>query len=249
MITSNNSINYNTAWIAICFIVYSLSCSIKPITKSETGLISSLFLPYIHDMSKAVDIIQKHELIANLTHLLNMDNGGRKYYLLEYEHINEMIGNVTEELYDDLIIVNSSYTILYSMKSIELYGRRLSQLSPVLYYFISSLPYNDIAIYKPFEHPPMSGNYSFCVLYPIHLNDRNKGFCIGFINQNKLYDVLPSDSIIAEENGEVIFNILKVGMLKLDEDSLKKSSIQVDGRNYTIKLLKYKNIIWYILYP
>lgn len=249
MYTANKFINFNIPWVAICIIIYLLSCSTRTITKSETGLISSLFTPYIHDMSRAVDIIQKHELIANLTHLLNMDNGGHKYYLLEYEHINEMIFNVTEELYDDIIIVNSSFTILYSMKSIELYGRRLSQLSPVLYYFISSLSYDDIAIYKPFEHPPMSGNYSFCVLYPIHLNDRNKGFCIGFINQNKLYDALPSDSIIAEENGEVIFNILKSGMVKLDEDSLKKSSIQVEGRNYTIKLLKYKNITWYILYP
>ncbi|HOJ30197.1 MAG TPA: hypothetical protein PL059_14110 [Spirochaetota bacterium] len=200
-------------------------------------------------MSNAITIIQKHELIANLTHLLNMDNGGRKYYLLEYEHISEMISNVTEQFYDDLIIINSSYTILYSMKNIDLYGRRLSQLSPVLYYFVSNLPYDDIAIFKPFEYPPMSGNYSFCVCYPIQLDDRNKGFCIGMINQNKFYDILPADSIIAETNGEVIFNIIQRGTLKLDENTLKKSSINVSGKKYNISLLKYKNITWYILYP
>ncbi|MEJ5362869.1 MAG: hypothetical protein WHV26_12485 [Spirochaetota bacterium] len=236
-------------FIPILFILYLLSCSTKLTTKSEVQLISALFSPYIHDMSNAVTIIQKHELIANLTHLMNMDNGGRKYYLLEYEHISEMIGNVTEQLYEDLLIINSSYTILYSMKSIELYGRRLSQLSPVLHYFVSNLPYDDIAIFKPFEYPPMSGNYSFCICYPIQINDRNKGFCIGLINQNKFYDILSADSIIAETNGEVIFNILQRGTLKLDEDKLKKSSITISGKNYYIHLITYKNISWYILYP
>ncbi|MCX8124183.1 MAG: hypothetical protein N3F66_08470 [Spirochaetes bacterium] len=217
-------------------------------TSSQT-VVSSLFTPYIQDIARAVDIIQKHQLIANLTHLMNMDNGGQKYYLLEYEHINEMIDNVTDQLYDDLIIVNSSFTILYSMKSIDLYGRRLSQLSPTLYYFIAEISHKDIAIYKPFEHPPMSAHYSFCIIYPVQCNDRNRGFCIGFINQNKLYDVLPKDSIIAEENGEVIFNVQKLGPLKLDEDKIKKASIQINSKNYTIRPLKYKNISWYILYP
>ncbi len=212
-------------------------------------LISALFSTYINDMSNAVTIIQKHELIANLTHLINMDNGGQKYYLLEYEHINEMIDNVTQQLYEDLIIINSSYTILYSMKSIDLYGRRLSQLSPVLHYFVSNLPYDDIAVFKPFEYPPMSGNYSFCICYPIQIHDRNRGFCIGLINQNRFYDILPADSIIAETNGEVIFNILQRGPLTLDKDKLKKSSITISGKNYTIGLLQYKNITWYILYP
>ncbi|MGQ9842416.1 MAG: hypothetical protein ACUVRK_02535 [Spirochaetota bacterium] len=218
-------------------------------SQSEQRLITSLFSPYIHDMAKAVDIIQKHELIANLTHLMNMDNGGRKYYLLEYEHISEMIGNVTQQLYDDLLIVNNSYTILYSMKNIDFYGRRLSQLSPILHYSISNLPYDDVAIYKPFEYPSLSGNYSFCICYPVQLNNRNKGFCIGLINQNRFYDILPTDTIIAETNGEVIFDIIKSGPLKLDEHTLKKSSVNVSGRNYNIKPLKYKNIFWYILYP
>jgi hypothetical protein len=233
--------------ILIIFLV--LSCSKTITTKSEERLISSLFSPYVHDMGKAVDIIQKHELIANLTHLMNMDNGGRKYYLLEYEHISEMIGNVTQQLYDDLLVVNNSYIILYSMKNIDFYGRRLSQLSPILHYFISNLPYDDVAIYKPFEYPPLSGNYSFCICYPVQLNDRNKGFCIGLINQNKFYDIVPTNTIIAEKNGEVIFNIIESGPLKLDEDALKKSSVNVSGRNYNIRPLKYKNILWYILYP
>ncbi|MEW6526488.1 MAG: hypothetical protein AB1444_07480 [Spirochaetota bacterium] len=235
--------------IPVLFFLYLSSCSTKITTKSDVRLISALFAPYINDMSNAVTIIQKHELIANLTHLMTMDNGGRKYYLLEYEHINEMIGNVTQQLYEDMIIINSSYTILFSMKSIDLYGRRLSQLSPMLHYFVSNLPYDDIAIYKPFEYPPMSGNYSFCICYPIQINDRNKGFCIGLINQNKFYDILPADSIIAETNGQVIFNIIQRGSLKLDEDKLNKSSINVSGKNYTISLLQYKNITWYILYP
>ncbi len=226
-----------------------LSCSTYTTTKSEERLISSLFSPYINDMNNAVAIIQKHELIANLTHLINMDNGGQKYYLLEYEHISEMIGNVTERFYDDLVVVNSSYTILYSMKHIDLYGKRLSHLSPVLHYFISNLSFDDIAIYKPFEYPPMSGNYSFCICYPIQLNDRNKGFCIGLINQNTFYEVLPPDAIIAETNGEVIFNIKQSGALKLDEEKLKKGSIHISERHYTIRHFKFKNINWYILYP
>lgn len=236
-------------YLPVLIIFYVLSCSTTITTKSDERLISSLFSPYIYDLGKAVDIVQKYELIANLTHLLNMDNGGRKYYLLEYEHISEMIDNVTQQLYDDLIVVNNSYTILYSMKNIDLYGRRLSQLSPVLHYFISNIPYDDVAIYKPFEYPPMSGNYSFCICYPVQLNDRNRGFCIGLINQNKFYDIVPADTIIADTNGKVIFNILESGPLKLDEYEIKKSSINVSGKNYTIRPLKYKNISWYILYP
>lgn len=241
--------NIKNLYLPILIVFLVLSCSTTETSKSEQRLIASLFSPYIHDMGKAVDIIQKHELIANLTHLMNMDNGGRKYYLLEYEHISEMIDNVTQQLYDDLLIINNSFTIVYSMKNIDFYGRRLPQLSPILHYFISNLPYDDVAIYKPFEYPPLSGNYSFCICYPVQLNNRNKGFCIGLINQNKFYDILPTDAIIAETNGEVIFNVIKSGPLKLDEHTLKKSSVNVSGRNYNIKPLKYKNIFWYILYP
>ena len=74
------------------------------------------------DLEKAKQVIIDRDLIKNLTHLRRMDNGGKKYYLLERESITAMIKSVTEGVYSDFILVNRDGTVVYTMDNDGLFG-------------------------------------------------------------------------------------------------------------------------------
>ena len=109
--------------------------------------------------------------------------------------------------------------------------------------------YNDISICEPSEYPVMSGNFNFCVVYPITSNERNKGFLIGFINQIKLYDVLPEDAIIVDKYGMVIIKPEKSIVNTIPIPDLQNNYGTFEQKQYSIMEVKYKNIEWYLLSP
>lgn len=80
------------------------------------------------DLKRASDIILKEDIIRNLTHLQNMDRGGKKFYPLERENISSMIKAVTEELYDECIIINEKGTVVYTKNSDSLFGADILSL-------------------------------------------------------------------------------------------------------------------------
>ncbi|MCU0846540.1 MAG: hypothetical protein MUD12_01475 [Spirochaetes bacterium] len=75
------------------------------------------------DMARAGKVIISHGLVKNLSHLHRMDSGGRKYYLLEREAITRLINSVTRGLYCDYILMNSSGTVIYTMKNDRVFGK------------------------------------------------------------------------------------------------------------------------------
>ena len=244
-----HTFKYISVATIIGLIILISSCTNRQITNNYNNPVISFFSHYVCDMQNATKIIIKYELISNLTHLLIMDNGGNKYYLLEHEHITEMLNNVTHKLYDDLIITNNIYQVVYSMQNKNYYGRRIFDISPLLQQCLMKCNYKDISIYEPSEYPVMSGNFSFCVVYPITSNERNKGFLIGFINQIKLYDVLPEDAIIVDKYGMVIIKPEKSIVNTIPIPDLQNNYGTFEQKQYSIMEVKYKNIEWYLLSP
>jgi len=76
-------------------------------------------------MAKAKKVVVDHDLVKNLTHLLRMDNGGDKYYLLERESITLLIRSVTEGAYADFILVNEQGTVVYAMANHALFAKNV----------------------------------------------------------------------------------------------------------------------------
>ncbi len=96
---------------------------------SSKDRVLEFFLHCRRDLGRASDIILKEDIIRNLTHLQNMDRGGKKFYPLERENISAMIKSVTEELYDDCIIINEKGTVIYTKNSDSLFGTDIMSLS------------------------------------------------------------------------------------------------------------------------
>ncbi len=77
------------------------------------------------DIQEAVKVIADYKMSGMLTHLKEMDNGGRKYYLLEREHLTEMIKAVTKNTYSDLILINNKGVIIYTMTNDDIFGKHV----------------------------------------------------------------------------------------------------------------------------
>jgi hypothetical protein len=69
-----------------------------------------------------------------------MNDGGSKYYLLEKESISAMIRSTARETYHDLILVNSSGTVLYTMQNETLFRQKpsaiQSRIPPLSLFFV-----------------------------------------------------------------------------------------------------------------
>ncbi len=85
---------------------------------------------YQFDIRNTIRIINEYDLIATLGHLQRMNDGGSKYYLLEKESISAMIRSTARETYHDLILVNSSGTVLYTMQNETLFAKNLQRFNP-----------------------------------------------------------------------------------------------------------------------
>ena len=102
------------------------SCVSVPPAAPDAGTLKLFFERCRSDMAKAKKVIVDHDLVKNLTHLLRMDNGGDKYYLLEKESITMMIRSVTEGAYADFILVNEQGTVVYAMMNHALFAKNVT---------------------------------------------------------------------------------------------------------------------------
>jgi hypothetical protein len=107
---------------ALILFVFLFSCTTLPVSPPDVRLLRRFFERCASDLEKAKRVIIDRDLIKNLTHLQLMDNGGRRYYLLERENITALIRSVTEGAYSDFIIINKSGTVVYSMRNNDLFA-------------------------------------------------------------------------------------------------------------------------------
>lgn len=77
------------------------------------------------DARNAGNVIIEEDMIRMLTHFKRATYNGRRYYLLEKENITRMIDAVTENIYDDYIIINQHGTILYTRNDTDIFWKNV----------------------------------------------------------------------------------------------------------------------------
>jgi hypothetical protein len=83
--------------VCAVIVLAAFFCSVKketPVRREMSpleGRLAGFFSLCARDASSAARVVEKHDIVKMLSHFLRMDGGGKKYYLLEREHISEMI--------------------------------------------------------------------------------------------------------------------------------------------------------------
>jgi len=108
-------------FIVSLFLISSCATLQAPGIIDITSL-KSLFQLCESDLERAKKVILEKDLVKILSHLQKMDNGGKKYYLLEREAITAMIKSVTEGVYSEFILLNRDGTVVYTMVNDKLFA-------------------------------------------------------------------------------------------------------------------------------
>jgi hypothetical protein len=95
--------------------------SLTPATPSGEPL-KVFFGQCEQDINRAADVVLEHDLVKNLTHLSDMNRGGRKYYILERESTTRMINAVTAGIYSDYILINRHGRVVYTRTNDRIFG-------------------------------------------------------------------------------------------------------------------------------
>jgi hypothetical protein len=244
----------------IILIIISVSCSAPPekvqVFKSENiAKLENFFKRSETDSIKARNVIEKHKIIQHLTHLKKMDNGGKKYYLLEKDNITEMIRSVTQGIYLDYILINKSGDIVYTRTNGELFGTNINNIydSPLKKCFINrgNVFFEDVS----FSYP----STKVCSLHissPIFVDGNFHGIFILQVEINKINEVLDNGTEIFSKDGIIRvtpFNdrvLLKyTGYENINMGDLESSGYIFINRpegKIRFSIFNYKEITWIV---
>lgn len=239
------------------FIVLIISsCSTEAVKiKVDNGLsgkIKSFLVRTELDSKNAGSIIEKHKIIQQLTHLRRMNNGGKKFYLLEKENITEMINAVTVGVYDDYVLINKHGRLIYSRSNDDLFGVDIKhgfEDSPLYRLFLSSknrIHFHDIS--------PMSSQRHGANLYvsvPVFVQNNFHGILILTINYKKLNEYSGIKFQIIDDRGIIrvsqeYSNIYK-GYDQFAQVKGNAGSFRFGGKTTYYDHLKYRDLSWYLL--
>ncbi len=195
--------------ILFLLIVFALSCSAPPVKKETAKAeqdtnISSLekfFKRSESDSLRAGEVIQKRNIIQQLTHLKLMDKGGKKYYLLERENITAMISAVTEGIYLDYILINKHGDIIYTKNNNSLFGTNVNEgyeATPLKKCFSMKrgVYFEDVSLLTP-----ASTTYSLYVSAPVYVEQNFHGILVLQIDISKIKEILEKDTDVINRDG------------------------------------------------
>jgi hypothetical protein len=245
-------------FILYLIILFLISCS-NNITKQpgETDPLKFFFNLCVSDIGKAKKVILDNDLVKNLSHLQNMDRGGKKYYLLERESITKMLKSVTEGLYSDYILINQTGFVIYSMVKDEFFGKSVKSslknsalgkchINHELEYYIEDS-------YLTSER---DAEKFFYLSSAVQGGNSNPGVIILEIDPQKILELtgvksrilnLKGEIIISENNNEIGKPFNHIELLNLNPVYNKIFSFKADKIRYRYKFFKYLNIEWIIL--
>lgn len=239
-------------------ILFSISCADRNIKiTDETDPLKIFFNLSISDITKAKKVIADNDLVKNLTHLQSMDNGGKKYYLLERESITKMLKSVTEGLYNDYILLNKPGIVIYTMFRDEYFAKSVK--SSLKNSALNRCHANhDIEFY--FEDSFLtcerdSEKYIY-ISSVVKGGNTQPGMLILEIDPVKILEITGARSRILNLKGEVIISQdwKEIGKAysHLDHISLnpvydKIFSFKADNRRYRYRFFKFLNIEWIII--
>lgn len=210
------------------------------------------------DIEKAVKVIADNKMIGMLTYLKRMDMEGRKYYLLERENLTAMIKSVTEGTYSDLILINNSGVIIYTMINDDIFGKNVKthlkdtaldtcfRRSSEIGFYI-----DDISFF-----PSDTGGPKLFASFPDKADNYTKGVFIMQIDSDIIEHIFQKRTIIIGRDGKYRIdknreNILKPYEFfnKIDFENLNKSKrqfIQIENKNYIYYPFSYNSLSWIV---
>jgi len=241
------------------FMALNASCSVKkeaPV-KQELSPLDGKLAAFFHlcakDAGSGAKVVQKHDIVKMLTHFLRMDGGGKKYYLLEREHISEMIFAVTEGLYSDFILINKHGVVVYSRENDDIFGKNVRTAlsdSPLARCFAQQdreLHVEDVAFF-----PPGSGRYGIFISSRIVVENSFHGIFILQTGIEKIEGYLDGKTEILDYEGR--YRISPRRELIMTEHPLfkrmepgKAGVVSADGKFYEYHPFEFSGIRWLIV--
>jgi len=240
-------------------LMMAFCCSVKKETGAlreeysmERGLMR-FFALCERDAAGGVGVVERHDIVKMLTHFLRMDGGGKKYYLLEREHISEMILAVTEGLYSDFILINRHGVVVYSRENDDIFGKNVRTSladSPLARCFANQdkeLHVEDVA-----EFPPGSGRYGIFISSKIVVENTFHGIFILQAGIDKMDGYLEDKTEVLDYNGR--YRLTPRRELILSDHPLRgrmepgvPGSFSQDGRRYQATPFEFHGIRWMIV--
>ncbi len=203
------------------------------------GRLAGFFSLCARDASSAARVVEKHDIVKMLSHFLRMDGGGKKYYLLEREHISEMILAVTEGLYSDFILINKHGVVVYSRENDDIFGKNVRtglSDSPLARCFARqdrALHVEDVAVF-----PPGSGRYGIFISSRIEVENSFHGIFILQAGIEKVEEYLEAGTEIIDYEGR--YRITPRKELILSDHPLRERIAPGENGNFTDGGKKYK---------
>lgn len=249
----------------VLLIILAVSCSApkvkvevkKPGNDANISSLEKFFSRSEADSVRAGEVIEKHNIIQQLTHLKLMDTGGRKYYLLERENITEMINSVTEGIYLDYVLINRHGEIIYTRSNDSLFGTNVNEGyedTPLKKCFAMrrGVYFEDVSLITP-----SATTYSLYVSSPVYVQQNFHGILVLQIDISKINAILEKDTDVINRQGVIKIaadysrinsQIAGYSTLNIDEvDRLGKLRIVTDADDIDLKSFNFNSIQWILV--
>jgi hypothetical protein len=249
--------------LIICMIL-TVACSAgkkelkKDFTPAEgSDNLAGFFKLCERDIHRAVKAVIDRDLISILSHFQRMDDGGRKYYLLEKEGIAAMIMAVTEDIYEDFILINRHGAVIYSMSNVNVFSKRVDgPLRQTPLYDCFNKTGNDIFINDTVRSENLSENFILLISSRVIKDGIFQGIFVLQLNINKLEKLIDLNADVIDTGGIYRFsrnknNILNshpdYGKFQIELINLKEERIINAGRDINCCPFSFKNLRWIII--
>ena len=252
--------------LVMAFVLITLNCRSRSVIVDKGSLaqvdkLNQFFSACEKDIRSATDVIIKNDIIRTLTHLQRMNDGGRKYYLLERENLTSMIRAVTEGVYTDLILVNGHGTVIYTMTNDGIFGKSAERNlmgSAVYDCFIKSkmgsIHIEDVTIF-----PPVIGSLNMFVSLMDVQDKFSRGVFIMQIDISLIENILGENAVVIDRQGKYRFTAEREKIFspcpffkKIDQEGLDpggKKIFTYEDKEYLYSPFKFANLFWIIITP
>jgi hypothetical protein len=221
----------------------------------ESERLLEFFTTCNNDIKKAVQVISDYKMIANLTHLKRMDMEGKKYYLLERENLTKMIKTVTDGTYSDLILINKSGVIIYTMVNDEIFGQNIKThlKDTALNKCFTNSSEKGFYIEDMSKFPSANGTPKIFVSYPDKIEDFIRGIFIIQINTEVIKSIFEKVPVITGMDGKYRLDKNEDNILQPYSYFNKiipgngRQYFEIENKKYSYYPFKFNSISWIII--
>ncbi len=187
---------------SIFLILSTTGCSSLSPTAPAGEPLKVFFAQCEKDINRAAEVVVEHDLIKNLTHLSEMNHGGRKYYVLERENTTRMISAVTGGIYSDYILLNRSGRVIYTRTNDRIFGMNVRgsylQSTPLKRCYENR---NGIHIEDSSRISSNDNGYYLFISRKVSGGNSMPGILILQVNVNRLWQLLGEQTVAIDHTG------------------------------------------------